>query len=331
MDSQVTTPTSTLFNTETIHVELSSKCTLKCPRCPRTELKPEQLNREISLEEFKTAFDSTTLERIDKFVFCGDVGDPIYAKDFLEIVSYIKNVSKTDVSIVTNGSYKDTAWWDQLGSMLGRHDRVTFSLDGWDQESNEKYRVNSNWESIVAGIKTLRAKSPCKMNWSAIYFNFNENKFEQMSALAKELGFDTFESVRSSKFGEQYFVNGIDPLIPANGNYSGSTVYKKQRLFFRPPVIDITLKKTQAHDWARCLRWEKEMFINVDGLVFPCPWFNSGYQSNDFVQKYQDRMSIKTRTLDEILNDPMWDEFITRIETMPLDVCRIKCRDCRGR
>ena len=56
MAIQATTPTSKLLNHNRIHIEISSKCTLKCPRCPRTELKPELVNREISLLEFQRAF-----------------------------------------------------------------------------------------------------------------------------------------------------------------------------------------------------------------------------------------------------------------------------------
>ena len=318
---------SILFNTEEIHVELSSKCMLKCPRCPRTELKPEFLNREITLDQFKQAFDVTTLAQIKKFVFCGDVGDPIYAKDFLPIVKYIKDNSTIDISIVTNGSYKTAEWWQDLGGMLHKNDQVTFSIDGWDQESNELYRVNSNWDSIMLGLKTLYAHSKCKVKWSAIYFNFNENKILDMLQIARQHGVDTFETVRSSKFGYQYFVNDIDPLQPSADYVSTSSQYQKQTIFVSNHIINVKLQNTGAHPWAKCLRWTKELFINVDGLVFPCPWFNSGYQENDFVQKYSDRMSIKTRSLMDVLTDPMWDEFITRIETMPLEVCKMKCKD----
>jgi MoaA/NifB/PqqE/SkfB family radical SAM enzyme len=330
MDLQPTTPTLTLFNLEEIHVELSSKCTLKCPRCPRTELKPEQLNREITLEEFKRSFDPSTLAKVKKIVFCGDVGDPIYARDFLDIIKYIKSHTWTAVSIVTNGSYKDAEWWQQLGLMLSVNDKVTFSIDGWDQASNEQYRVNSDWDSIIAGAKVLRASSECNITWSCIYFSFNYKKIADISKIAQDLGFNSFEAVRSSKFGYQYFVDGVDPLMPVKQYVSEDHQYRKEHLFFKPPVLDIKLKQVNenAHPWARCLKWTKEMFISVDGLVFPCPWFNSGYQDNDFVQKYADRLSIKTRPLMDILSDPLWEEFITRIETMPLEVCKMKCRDC---
>jgi MoaA/NifB/PqqE/SkfB family radical SAM enzyme len=329
MDSPVTTPMSTLFSTQDIHIELSSKCTLKCPRCPRTELKPEQLNKEISYQEFSRSFTPEVLEGITKIVFCGDVGDPIYARDFLDIVGYIKHNSKTIVSIVTNASYKDIHWWNKLGSILTDTDIVTFSVDGWDQASNEQYRVNSNWDSIIAGAQALRSSSTCHMNWSMIFFNFNQDHEDRVIAVATGLGFDTFESVKSSKFDGRYLTDGVDLLKPRDHFVARTNQYEKDKYMMGKKIpINIRMRRHEQHDWAKCLRWDKELFINVEGLVFPCPWFNSGYQANDFVQKYQDRMSIKTRTLEEILNDPMWEEHVVRLQTMPLEVCKLKCQGC---
>jgi MoaA/NifB/PqqE/SkfB family radical SAM enzyme len=213
--------------------------------------------------------------------------------------------------------------------MLTKSDQITFSIDGWDNASNNLYRVNSNWDSIMLGLATLNQSSKCRLKWSAIYFNFNQDKILDMLQIARQHGVDVFETVRSSKFGYQYFEQGIDPLAPSKEFVSTSAQYQKQAIFVTHHPITVKLHNTDAHPWAQCLRWTKELFINVDGLVFPCPWFNSGYQENDFVQKYASRMSIKTRPLLDILADPMWDEFITRIETMPLEVCKMKCRDCK--
>lgn len=326
MDSLATTQTSTLFSLQDIHVEVSSKCTLKCPRCPRTELDPDGLNKEISLKEFKQAFPVATLEKVKRIIFCGDIGDPIYARDFLPIVGYIKSSSAASVVIVTNGSYRDPAWWALLGSYLNDDDQVTFSVDGWDQESNEKYRVNSNFESIVTGMQTLRANTTAVMNWSVIYFKFNEDRIGDIVKLASELGFDKIETVRSSKFDGRYAVNGIDLLKPTNiasgSQYEKNVIHLTNRNIMHRFTID-------AHPWARCLNHAKELFVNVDGLVFPCPWFNSGYQENDFVEKYKDQLSIKTRPIEEVLSDNMWGEFLTRLEVMPLEICKLKCYESR--
>jgi len=329
MDLQPTIQMLRLFNSQNLHIEVSSKCTLKCPRCPRTELDPDSLNREFSIAEFKSAFPIDQLKSTRTVIFCGDIGDPIYATDFLEIVEYLKTFSTADLTIVTNGSYKKTEWWQQLGKWLTNYDTVVFSVDGWDHDSNNLYRINSNWDSIINGIESLRIASDCRIAWSTILFNFNEQHIDRIRQMAVNLGCDEFQVVRSSKFDGRYSIDGIDPLKPVNPNNLSTGQYIKETLTIGRVRRIHPIKSQKTHEWARCLNWQKELFVNVDGLVFPCPWFNSGYQSNDFVQKHQERLSIKTRSLDEVLNDPIWEEFITRIETMPLEVCRIKCRDCR--
>ena len=332
MDSQPTTPTLTLLDHSRIHIEISSKCTLKCPRCPRTELKPEALNREITLSEFQRAFTSDLLSEIDEITFCGDIGDPIYAKDFLPIVEYIKTSRfDTRLVIVTNGSYKDPSWWTDLGSLLTSKDTVTFSVDGWNQESNEQYRVNSNFDSIVRGARALRTASSCIMNWSAIYFNFNQEHMMDIEAVATDIGFDRFDRVYSTKFDGQYLIDGVDPLKPTwqyvklGGKYGVRT----HNIGLRPIQLNKLPMPKKRHPWARCMNGDKEMFITVDGLVFPCPWFNSGYMYNDFVGKHQDSINIKTRTLKEILQDPLWEELYTRFEVAPLEICKHKCKDAQ--
>lgn len=330
MDLRAITQTSKLFNTQELHIELSSKCTLKCPRCPRTELDPDSLNQEFSLEDFRRAFNLNTLGDLNSVLFCGDIGDPIYAKDLIPIVKYLKENSKANIKIVTNGSYKAATWWGELGSWLSTHDTVVFSVDGYDQESNNLYRVNSNWDSIVNGIKSLRFSSDCRIVWSSIYFNFNEDRMQDIRNIASELGCDEWQGVASSKFDGRYLINGVDPLKPTRDmNIASGAVYDKRSIVFNSPKPLSIVYRVDRHEWAKCLNWKKEMFIAVDGTVMPCPWFNSGYQDNDFVKKYHSRLNVKQRPLETILKDHMWEEFITRLETMPLPVCRIKCRDCK--
>lgn len=320
---------SILFNPRRVHIEISSKCTLKCPRCPRTEYKQPQLNQEYTLEEFKRAFPADTIKQLERILFCGDVGDPIYCKDLINIVAYIKQENAfCQVEIVTNGSYKDEVWWIDLGSVLTNVDTVTFSVDGWDQASNEQYRVNCNFDSIIAGAKALRESSQCIMNWSAIYFNFNENKIDNILSLARDLNFDTFNAVRSTKFDGPYAVNGPDLLKPVNIPQitSQKGVFKRDtRVLNRvPPSVHYNVI-LNCHPWARCLNFKKELFVNIEGLVFPCPWFNNAYHENDFVMKHKDKINVKTRPFLEILEDPLWEELVTMFEVAPLDICRMKC------
>jgi MoaA/NifB/PqqE/SkfB family radical SAM enzyme len=319
-----------LFNYKTVHVELSSKCVLKCPRCPRTELELDRLNQEISVNDFKLGFPADILNQIDLFIFCGDVGDPIYNTEFLEIIEYIKQTSGVRIRIITNGSYKKAEWWDQLGQLLDYNDQVTFSIDGWDNSSNNLYRVNSDFDSIVQGIKALRVASKCLIQWSAIYFAFNQDKINHIKELATSLGCDRFQTVKSSKFDGRYVVNGIDSLKPAED-------YTSETLIYNTTIEDLGTNKytpivapAQAlpHAWARCLNYKKDLFIGVNGLVSPCPWFNSGYQDNDFIQQNRDQLSIKNRSFFEIINDvALWKKLVDSFDSAPLEICQLKCKN----
>ena len=319
-----------MFNYKTIHLELSSKCVLKCPRCPRTELQFDRINQELSLDEFTAGFPLGVLEKIEHFIFCGDIGDPIYATEFLEIVEYVKQNSRIRLQIVTNGSYKKAEWWQQLGNLLDSNDSVTFSVDGWDNESNNQYRINSDFESIVLGIKTLRASSKCSIQWSAIYFSFNQDKINDMQEFAKSLGCNKFKTVKSSKFDGRYMVNNIDPLKPTDNLVANTLVYETNIKILNPveyaPIVPEVPGVT--HPWAKCLNYKKDLFIGINGLVLPCPWFNNGYQNNSFIDQHHNQLSIKNRSFFEIINDTeLWGQLIKSFNEKPLEICQMKCKN----
>ena len=319
-----------MLNYRTVHLELSSKCVLKCPRCPRTELNLDTLNQEITLENFKSGFPVDVLIQIEHFIFCGDIGDPIYATEFLEIVEYIKQNSSSRIKITTNGSYKRAEWWQQLGCLLDYNDQVTFSIDGWDHSSNRQYRVNSDFDSIVLGIKTLRSTSECSIQWSAIYFSFNQDQIDTMRDLAQSLGCNRFRAVKSSKFDGRYLIDGIDQLRPANKLVADTLIYetKVEVLNSNKYIPIVPAVPDQPHAWAKCLNYQKDLFIGIDGIVQPCPWFNNGYQHNSFVKQHQDRLSIRNRSFFEIINDnQLWQELVDSFDSNPMEICQIKCKN----
>jgi MoaA/NifB/PqqE/SkfB family radical SAM enzyme len=303
---------------------------LKCPRCPRTEFKLDDLNHEVTLNDFQTGFPIDILNQLEYFVFCGSIGDPIYAKDFIEIVEYIKTQSSARVTIVTNGSYKKSDWWRRLGLVLTSDDQVVFSVDGWDNESNNQYRVNSDFDSIIEGIRTLRATSECCIQWSTIYFAFNQDRIKEIKQLATSLGCDRFKAVKSTKFDGRYLVNGLDQLKPRAEFVANSLIYELEFDTLRPnkyTLPEITVPE-QRHSWAKCINFEKEVFIGIDGLVLPCPWFNDGYRDNKFIDRNKDKMSIKNRSFLDILNDlELWSELVDSFDNDPLSICKIKCKN----
>ena len=299
------------------HIEISSKCTLKCPRCARQEVPDSLINTELDLEFFKRNFTPEFIvANVEKITFCGDDGDPVYAHDLIPVIEYIKSVRPVEIVIITNGSHKKITWWIQLGQLLDHNDSVHFSVDGYDNDSNNLYRVNSDWDTIIAGLQTLRSTSDCQIVWAAIAFKFNEHKLDFMQNFAQRLGADRFQITKSTKFGSIYPSYGAnDPLEPTVKFMSSSHRFERTLVAFtekttKIPEINIKLYNDvtiQNNIKPLCEIGNKGLYIDARGRLFPCCWVANRYTHNSEWQTLAEQFNLHHRTLTDVVADPFWE------------------------
>ena len=134
-----------------VHVELTTRCNAACPMCPRTrsggEQNPNLPLTELRLADFQAMFPPALLLRLKQFLFCGNYGDAMVAKDTLSILEYLRRHNpKLRIKLVTNGSGRDAAFWARLAKLATT---VTFSIDGLF-EVNQIYRRRTRFERIMA-------------------------------------------------------------------------------------------------------------------------------------------------------------------------------------
>jgi MoaA/NifB/PqqE/SkfB family radical SAM enzyme len=317
------------------HIEVSSKCTLRCPRCARQEVPEGLVNTELDLEFFKRNFTPEfVLANVEKITFCGDDGDPIYAHDLIPIIEYIKSIKPVEIVIVTNGSHKKSQWWTDLGTVLDSNDSVHFSIDGYDDASNNVYRINSDYQSIVQGITALRVSSVCKIVWAAIAFKFNENHLEQMRQHATQLGVDIFQITKSTKFGSIYSSYGLDdPLEPSVKFVSSTHRFEREvtvltdRSAWQPiPLTNLKLfNQTQSRNGVTplCEIGNKGLYIDARGRLFPCCWVANRYNHNSDWQQIANNFDLHTRTLTDVVADSFWT---TKFQSFGWQECQTKCK-----
>lgn len=321
------------------HIEVSSICTLKCPRCTRAEIPETLLNRQLTLDFFRNQIGKSQIKKIRKISFCGDDGDPIYAKHFLEIVEWIKDINPSiQLLIITNGSYKTTEWWLKLATFLNEHDEIHWSLDGWDQNSNSKYRINCDWNSIVDGIDTFTKYNTSTYTVIAtIAFRFNELHFDNILQIAKDYSIDCWQLTKSTKFGSVYpdAYGNNDLLEPLNKSLiaSGHRFEREQNY--------ITAKKRPGADlkqifWERakqlqsskeypalCYIGNKGVFLKATGEFYPCCWTALRYPHNEKWNKLAEtKFNLYNNTLDEILSDDWWQFEFKQFDNLE---CNTKC------
>jgi MoaA/NifB/PqqE/SkfB family radical SAM enzyme len=320
------------------HFEVSAKCTLKCPRCPRNNAQPVPwFNKELDLDFFKKTLSEDLLKsQVQRITMCGDIGDPIYASEYLEIVDYIKKANpRIHVYTITNGSYKKASWWEDFAQISNEYDTINFSIDGYDNASNNLYRVGSDWDSIMTGMNIMCQHSKAFVYWASIVFAFNQDHLDRIKQQARQAGCDGLQLTYSTKFGSKYgeeYGGPQDSLEPRPEYVSSSHRYERHFVPLserRPPNQEYLLHNQKLFEAVKqqhntvitpmCSIGNRGLYVSADGILHPCSWVSYPYESlsttrktinfkNSFHQIYRDRLNLKTRSLQEVLDDPIWSK-----------------------
>lgn len=269
-----------------LHLELTNICTLKCPGCARTQFINQfgqhWKNHNLNLDDLKKFIDVDLVGKT--IIMCGNYGDPIYHPEFLLIVEFFKQQG-CNVSIITNGSYKNHAWWKQLTEQLTEKDQITFSIDGIP-ENFFQYRINADWDSIQVGLEVV-GSADCHSIWKYIPFRFNQENINQAQELSKKFGIKEFQLERSDRFDSntQHLVPDPDLLGP---RYQAQIVWKDRQT-------------SQGLD-PKCYDG-RQHFITATGHYSPCCFFadHRFYYKSEF-GKQKNHYSIQNHTLSQILS-----------------------------
>lgn len=326
------------------HFEVSGKCTLKCPRCPRNDTAPVPwLNKELTLDFFKRTLSPELLKStVQRITMCGDIGDPIYASEYIEIIEYIKTHNpKIHVFTITNGSYRKEAWWRELARVSNEYDTINFSVDGYDDASNNLYRIGSNWNSIMQGMRIMCQESTAFVNWATILFSFNQDFIDNITKQATEIGCDGLQLTYSTKFGSKYgeaYGGATDSLEPRKEfispthryerhylNLSGRTQNTQAYLDTNQRMFRITKEQHNKFITPMCNIGNRGLYVSADGVLHPCSWVSFPYISmsterktinfkDSFHQVNRDKLNLNIHSLDEVLNDPVWGKLFNSFD-----------------
>lgn len=293
-----------------LHIEPTSRCTLACPRCERTTFLEKFGKKNFSIDDLNISVLENFIDTpCDDIILCGNVGDPIYHREFIKLVKMLTQKCQRIV-ITTNGSYKSRKWWRTLNSVLRTSDEVQFSIDGLP-ENFTKYRVNADWDSIQVGIQECVA-GPASTIWKYIPFSYNEHDIAETRELSQSLGIDKFKIYPS----DRWLID--DPLRPSNPEYIGplDTVQQKYK---NSGIKDFEITPLCASN--------SEHYIGANGYYTPCCMSKNYefYYKSDW-WKNQDKHDIRTTKLTEQIRH--FTEFYSTIQTERYDYCVFNCGNC---
>ena len=268
-----------------VHLEVTQRCQAACPMCDRNENGGTDnrhiTNAELSLEDCKRIFPIEFIKQLDTMYMCGNLGDPIIARDTLEIFKYFRlHNPKIWLSMNTNAGAKDVEWWQEIAKVLGKNGTVIFSVDGLD-DTNGIYRQGVVWDIVQRNMKAY-INAGGRARWDYIIFKHNEHQVDLAEQLAKEWGVEKFIKKKTGRFITAHSISK-DAHQAQNRKGEKTTIIAKPIDSENQNIA--LLKQAEIEKTYGSMREyynsckvnckaisKKEIFITAEGLLMPCCW-----------------------------------------------------------
>ena len=269
---------------KSIHLEVTQNCQASCPMCDRN-MNGEGINPhinldELSLQDCKDIFKPEFIAQLHTMYMCGNLGDPIVAKDTLEIFKYFREHNDNMwLSMNTNGGAKSTQWWSQLAEVFGRMGAVIFSVDGLE-DTNHIYRQGVVWKNVERNMQAF-INAGGRARWDFLIFEHNQHQVDEAESLANRWGCEKFMKKKTGRFITQDSKKKEShQAISKKGNTTAEI--KKPEVKYQNNALkkqDTIVKKYNSmdlyYDKAPIIckvKKDNSLFITAEGLALPCCW-----------------------------------------------------------
>jgi MoaA/NifB/PqqE/SkfB family radical SAM enzyme len=279
-----------------VHLELTDKCNAACPQCPRSDhggvVNPRLANTELGLDDTKTILPSSFVEQLDCIFACGNFGDPIVARDCLEIFKYFRASNpKMKLGIHTNGGTRSPDFWQALGRLLPKgRGYVRFGIDGLE-DTNHIYRRNVRWKTLMRNV-TMFIEAGGNAEWDYLVFRHNEHQVEQARKLASDLGFTLFNPKKTGRFLDWRNMEYIDstPIKNHTGDIVGRLERPVDPAYENAALAGLrdlqkrygSMDRYLDHAEIQCkVQTKSSIYVSAEGYVLPCCWLATQLQNPD--------------------------------------------------
>jgi MoaA/NifB/PqqE/SkfB family radical SAM enzyme/SAM-dependent methyltransferase len=233
----------TIFTFETV-----LSCNLKCPECAIGHGLINRKREKITFEKFKIIADK--VKPFVKYFYLHLWGEPMLNKDIFKIIQYASNFSKTNIS--TNALLIDKEKAELL-IKSGVSDLIV-SIDGYTQETYEKYRVGGDINKVFDALNYLVTFNKIYGNKviimpQFIVFKHNQHELVAFRAFCQSLGLiPSFKS----------------PYIRQNDSVIEPSDIKEYR---REEYNNVELLQQAM---SNCDNPKEVLTVNIDGSVVIC-------------------------------------------------------------
>jgi len=269
---------------KSIHLEVTQKCNASCPMCDRNQnggdLNPHINLDELTLQDCHKIFEPKFIQQLDTMYMCGNLGDPISARDTIRIFDYFRNYNeKMWLSMNTNGGARNVEWWKELAKVLKKPAAVIFSVDGLS-DTNHLYRQGVVWDNVEQNMRSF-IEAGGRARWDFLIFEHNQHQVEEAKALAESWGVERFVAKKTGRFVTAK-IKAKEKHQAVNRKGENTVELKKPKEEYRNSAvesIDTLISRYGSMDRyydsvpINCkVKDAGNLFITAEGLALPCCW-----------------------------------------------------------
>jgi hypothetical protein len=307
---------------------------------------------ELTLNDCKSIFTPSFIAQLNTMYMCGNLGDPIIAKETLEIFEYFRqHNSKVWLSMNTNAGARDEDWWKSLSTVIGKNGAVIFSVDGLE-DTNHIYRQGVNWKNVERSMRAFISAGG-RARWDFLIFEHNQHQVKQAEIYANVLGFEKFVAKKTGRF----VTTDIDhkdshQAVSKKGNITSEIKKPSNELYQNESIkkLDMIKEKYGSMDAyydsvpILCkVKKENSLYITAEGLALPCCWTAGRMykwwhkdpkieQIWDFIDQVggKDKINAKIHGLEKVFESSIFNNIENSwtkqsVKDGKLKVCSLKC------
>ena len=257
-----------LSEIENLHLEFSTDCNARCPRCPRNyngyPYNTGYIETHLTLEKVKALLPLPFVAQLKGILINGNYGDFVMNPESIDIISWFRTHNPSMViDITTNGGARDKNFWKALAEF---DPIILFCIDGLE-DTHAIYRQNTVYETVIKNAQAFIAAGG-RAVWLMTEFAHNLHQFEEATTRAKEMGFIQLNRRPSNRdTGPVYDKQGNKIFeLGGVGNYM-------------PNKIDDEYCKTHPYKMMEHYRTvgvaceaigQKSLYISAEGTIDPC-------------------------------------------------------------
>jgi hypothetical protein len=298
-------------------------------------LNPDMPLSEMTLADIKAILLPDFIARLKRIYACGNYGDPIVARECIEVFSYLREHGpQLNLCLHTNGSARRPQWWRQLADIMqqGPH-YLRFGIDGLE-DTNHLYRRGTDWKTVMRSAATF-IEAGGHAEWDFLVFKHNEHQVEEARQLAQDMGFREFFVRKTGRFlssGELETSERFDVLDkqgkfeywleqPTNPEYLNPAFGNLEQVKQRYGQYQTYLDQVEVN--CKVAGNKGKIYLSAQGYALPCCWLGAVFSESSTAERQQfaelinehggsTAVDAKCSGLKQVIEGPLFQQAIPR-------------------